>query len=82
MMADDNGAYRSVLARVVVEEVQAGDRMGEGRWQGVVITQVRRCPTVDGTYHLLLGSHGEVSYKPGARLLVERREAVANGDHE
>lgn len=61
------------LVRVPAKEVRAGDRMGDGRWQGVQIVATKVWPTLDGTYHISLGNHGWLSFYPKSTVLVERR---------
>lgn len=63
------------LKRIRADEVQAGDRFGDGRWQGVRIINAEHWPNANGrSIHLSLGNHGMVEYSPGTMILVERTQ--------
>lgn len=57
------------LVRLNIRDVRPGDRMGEGRWQGVPIISVGIC--LEG-FQLDLGNHGWAVFEREARVLVER----------
>lgn len=64
------------LVRVPVDEVVPGDRVGGGRHQGVVVTEVKKVPWDTEMFWLRFGSHGWASFgyvngKP-VTVLVER----------